>query len=218
MRAWARPDTSVKACRKVSVATAERTPMMLTRAARRPNSSASSSGRPNSLTRVAPGAEKRSVICDVMAALCPAASRSRCPTRAPTRRAGITKTGSRTMARRVMSHDRRAITTTVRPRAMTLVTTPDRAEVNARWAPMTSLLRRLTSAPVWVRVKKAMGMRCTCSNTFWRRSRIRPSPRRDDSRRPRRPTTEPATAMAAMSRARRTTEAVAPSLTMTSTA
>ena len=76
--------------------------MSLTRAARRPNSSASSSGRPNSLTRVAPGAEKRSVICDVMAALCPAASRSRCPTRAPTRRAGITKTGSRTMASRVI--------------------------------------------------------------------------------------------------------------------
>ena len=33
---------------------------------------------------------------------------------------------------------------------------------------------------MWVRVKKAIGIRCTCSNTRRRRSRIRPSPRRDD--------------------------------------
>ena len=62
-----------------------------------------------------------------------------------------------------------------------MVTTPDRAEVNARCAPMTSLFSRLTSAPVWVRVKKATGIAWTCSNTRRRRSRIRPSPRRDDS-------------------------------------
>ena len=51
--------------------------------ARRPNSPTSSSGRPNSFTSVAPGAEKRSVICDVIAALWSAASRSRRPTRDP---------------------------------------------------------------------------------------------------------------------------------------
>ena len=50
--------------------------MSRTRPARRPNSAASSSGRPNSLTSVAPGAEKRSVICDVIAASCTDASRS----------------------------------------------------------------------------------------------------------------------------------------------
>ena len=49
-------------------------------------------------------------------------------------------------------------------------TTPDSVEVNACCAPMTSLLSRLTSAPVWVRVKNASGMRCTWSNTSVRRS------------------------------------------------
>ena len=44
-------------------------------------------------------------------------------------------------------------------------TTPDSVEVNACWAPITSLLSRETSAPVWVRVKNATGIRCTCSKT-----------------------------------------------------
>ena len=52
--------------------------------------------------------------------------------------------------------------------------------MNARWAPITSLLSRLTSAPVWVRVKNATGIRCTCSNTWRRRSRMSRSPSRDD--------------------------------------
>jgi hypothetical protein len=42
--------------------------------------------------------------------------------------------------------------------------------VKACWAPMTSLLSRLTSAPVWVRVKNATGICCTCSKTRLRRS------------------------------------------------
>ena len=129
---------------------------------------------------MAPGAENRSVICDVIAALCSAASRSSAPTLAPTRRAGITKIGSSTSASSVICHDRLSITPSVSTRAITLVTTPDSADVKARWAPITSLFRRLTSAPVWVRVKNAIGIRCTCSNTRRRRSRIRPSPRRDD--------------------------------------
>ena len=87
----ARPGHERRATRKnTSIAIAERTPMSLTRSARRPNSAASSAGRPNSLTSVAPGAENRSVICDVIAALCSAASRSSAPTLAPTRRAGMT--------------------------------------------------------------------------------------------------------------------------------
>ncbi len=44
---------------------------------------------------------------------------------------------------------------------MTLETTLPNVPVNARWAPMTSLFRRETSAPVWVRVKNEMGSRCT---------------------------------------------------------
>ena len=62
-----------------------------------------------------------------------------------------------------------------------LLTTPDRVLLNARCAPMTSLLSRLTSAPVRVRVKKATGIRCTWSKTAVRRSRISPSPSVADS-------------------------------------
>ena len=59
---------------------------------------------------------------------------------------------------------------------MTLLTTPDSVQVKARWAPITSLLSRLTRAPVRVRVKNATGIRCTWPNTARRRSRISPSP------------------------------------------
>ena len=65
--------------------------------------------------------------------------------------------------------------------AMMLDTVPDRVEVNARWAPMTSLLSRETSAPVWVRVKNASDWRWTWAKTWVRRSKIRPSPMRLDS-------------------------------------
>jgi hypothetical protein len=47
----------------------------------------------------------------------------------------------------------RVVTSTI-----TLLTTEPSVPVTARWAPMTSLLSRLTSAPVWVRVKNAIGM------------------------------------------------------------
>ena len=42
--------------------------------------------------------------------------------------------------------------------------------VKACCAPMTSLFSRLTRAPVWVRVKKARGMRWMWRNTFERMS------------------------------------------------
>ncbi len=149
---------------------AERTPMSRTRPARSPNSAASALGRPNSLTRVAPGAENRSVICVVMAAFRPADSRCRSAMRLPIRRAGSTKTGSSTRASAVTCQDSVNITPSESASWMTLVTMPDSVEVNARCAPITSLLSRLTSAPVRVRVKNATGMRCTCSNTARRRS------------------------------------------------
>ena len=72
---------------------------------------------------------------------------------------------------------------------MRLLTTPDRVQVKARWAPITSLFSRLTSAPVRVRVKNATGIRCTWPNTARRRSRISPSPIRDDCQRSAMPTT-----------------------------
>ncbi len=63
---------------------------------------------------------------------------------------------------------------------MLLETVLDRVEVKARWAPITSLLRRDTRAPVWVRVKKASDCRWTWANTRLRRSKIRPSPMREE--------------------------------------
>ncbi len=61
-----------------------------------------------------------------------------------------------------------------------LDTTLESVDVNARCAPSTSLLSRETSAPVCVRVKNAIGIRCTCANTLVRSSAIRPSPIRAD--------------------------------------
>lgn len=55
------------------------------------------------------------------------------------------------------------IATTTATRLIALPTTPDSVLVNACWAPMTSLLRRDTRAPVWARVKNATGIRCTWS-------------------------------------------------------
>jgi hypothetical protein len=146
---------------KTDWAVAVRTPMSRTRAARAANWADSSSGRPNSLTRVAPGAENRSVIRVPMAAFSAAASRCIRAIRPPMRRAGSTNTGSSTRASRVICQDRVSMTASVSSSVTRLLTTPDRVEAKARWAPITSLLRRLTSAPVRVRVKNATGMRCT---------------------------------------------------------
>ena len=83
--------------------------------------------------------------------------------RRPNRRAGRMKIGSSTSDSAVTCQDRVNITAAVSTSWMTLLTTPDRVEVNACWAPSTSLLSRLTSAPVWVRVKNCSGIRCTWS-------------------------------------------------------
>ncbi len=99
------------------------------------------------------------------------------------RRAGMTNTGSRISATRVICHEMLSITTSASVSVTRLLTTPDNVSLNARCAPRTSLLSRLTSAPVRVRVKNATGIRCTWSNTLVRRSRISPSPMLADSQR-----------------------------------
>jgi hypothetical protein len=96
--------------------------------------------------------------------------------RRPTRRAGRMNTGRRTRDSAVISQDSVNITAAVSANWITLLTTPDSVDVNARCAPSTSLLSRLTSAPVWVRVKNCNGMRCTWSYTRVRRSKMMPSP------------------------------------------
>ena len=63
--------------------------MSATRSVRRPSSDSARAGRPNSFTSVAPGAENRSVICVVIAALWSAprgrAARAASPYAAPAR-------------------------------------------------------------------------------------------------------------------------------------
>ena len=53
---------------------------------------------------------------------------------------------------------------------ITLDTTEDSTLVSACWAPITSLFSLLTSEPVCVRVKNAIGWRCTWLKTSVRRS------------------------------------------------
>ena len=53
---------------------------------------------------------------------------------------------------------------------MTFETTLPSVLVTAFWAPMTSLLSRLISDPVWVRVKNATGIAWTFENNATRRS------------------------------------------------
>ncbi|GAA1009038.1 hypothetical protein GCM10009551_091230 [Nocardiopsis tropica] len=137
------------------------TPMSRTAAARAANSCDSCSGRPYSLTSVAPGAEKRSVIWSLMLALCRAARRDIPAIFRPIGREGRMKTGSRTRASRVICQEMLSMTPRVSSSVTTLVTTPARVSEKARCAPSTSLLSRDTSAPVRVRVKKATGIVCT---------------------------------------------------------
>jgi hypothetical protein len=86
------------------------------------------------------------------------------------KRAGSRKNGTRTRAARVSCQDNVAIAARMSTRVMALLTTLDSTDVKACWAPMTSLPRRVTRAPVWARVKKATGWRSTCENTWVRRS------------------------------------------------
>ena len=66
--------------------------------------------------------------------------------------------GRMTRLIRVICQDSRNITIRTRVTLIRLDTTDDRVSVKACWAPITSLLSRLMRAPVWVRVKKAMGI------------------------------------------------------------
>ena len=70
---------------------------------------------------------------------------------------------------------------------MVLPMTELKVSVNACWAPSTSLLSRDIKAPVWVRVKKAIGMRWMWMNTLLRMSNMRPSPTREEIQRSQRP-------------------------------
>ncbi len=90
--------------------------------------------------------------------------------RRPTKRAGMRKTGRSTSATRVICHDRKNMAARVMATPITLPTTDEKVSVKACWAPRTSLFSRDTRAPVWVRVKKAIGICWMWSKTWVRMS------------------------------------------------
>ena len=132
--------------------------------------SASSSGRPKSLTSMAPDTLNRSFMTMFISALRLYPSWVMAPSLRPTMRAGIKKMGKRTRAIRVICQLRMNMKTSTMTTVTRLPTTLDSRSVKACWAPMTSLLSRLTRAPVWVRVKKASGIRWMWRNTLDRMS------------------------------------------------
>ena len=137
---------------------------------------------PNSLTSVAPDTLKRSVICVFIAALCAICSREMPCSRRPTRRAGMMKIGSTTSVSSVSRHSNASIAPSVVNSTITLLTTLPSVLVTAVCAPITSLLSRDVIEPVGVRVKKAIGIRCTLANK--RATQVEDQPLADTSAAP----------------------------------
>ena len=129
---------------------------------------------------MAPPTLNRSVIALPSAALPSICSRVSPASRWPTQREVTSSSGNSSRQRSVTCQLSTSIVAPTKTTPIALDTVLDSVEVNARWAPITSLLSRLTSAPVWVRVKNASDRRCTCANTEVRRSWISPSPMREE--------------------------------------
>ncbi len=110
--------------------------MSRTRPARTSNSRDSVAGLPKSLTSVAPGAEKRSVIWVFIVALWMAASRDSCAMVRPIQRAGSRNSGISTSDSSVTCHEILSMTTSVSVSVTMLVMTPENVSEKARWAPV----------------------------------------------------------------------------------
>ena len=80
------------------------------------------------------------------------------------------KSGRTTSEASVIFHERANIAPRTRVTLTMFPITFEKTSVKACCAPSTSLLSRETSAPVCARVKKAIGIWLTCSNTFDRMS------------------------------------------------
>ena len=160
-------------------------PRSRTTAAFSANWSSSSPRRPKSLSSIAPPTLNRSVIRlprSALPSICCRVSPASLP---PTNREARNRSGNSARHSRVTCQLSASMVMPTTTTAIELATVLDSVLVNARWAPMTSLLSRDTSAPVWVRVKNASDWRCTCPKTRLRRSKISPSPMREDSQPPR---------------------------------
>ena len=79
--------------------------------------------------------------------------------------------GRSSNATSVMRQDSANIATMIMITVIELPTTLDSTSVNALRAPVASVTRRFTSAPVWTRPKNAIGICWTCTNNL-RRSDI----------------------------------------------
>ena len=145
-------------------------PMSRTRPARWLNDSVSKVGRPKIFTKSAPATLNLSLIIVVISAFKLYDSRVIRCRRRDIRRAGMMKSGRTTSEASVIFHERANIAPRTSVTLTMLPMTFEKTSVNACCAPRTSLLSRETRAPVWVRVKKAMGIWFTCSNTFDRMS------------------------------------------------
>ena len=155
---------------KIRVIRLIRTPRSRTLAALVAKRTSSSSRRPKSLSSIAPPTLKRSVMLLPRSALPSICSRVSPARRLLTNREARKSSGNSPTHSSVTCQLRASMVMPTTTTAMELDTVLDRVEVKARCAPITSLLSRLTSAPVWVRVKKAIDWRCTWAKTCERRS------------------------------------------------
>ena len=160
----------VRATKKTERFSAILIPMSRTCPALSAYSTCSVRGFPKSLTSRAPATLKRSFIRVPRSAFSDICSCVRDASRLPMTRAGRMKKGTSARAPSVRGHDRVSIVPTMTTSEMALLTTFWSTEVKACWAPMTSLLSRVTRAPVWARVKNATGWRSTWPKTSARRS------------------------------------------------
>ena len=135
-----------------------------------PNSASSSPRRPKSLSSIAPPTLKRSVIMLPRSALPSICSRVSPARRRLTPRETSSRSGNIARHSSVTCQLSTSIAMPTTTTEIVLATVLDSVEVKARWAPITSLLSRETSAPVWVRVKNASDWRCTWPKTWVRRS------------------------------------------------
>ena len=149
---------------------AERTPTSRRPPACSANVADSRRRSPKSFTRRAPDTLKRSVIIPLIEALSAICRRVSACRRRPTRLAGTRNSGSTTIEITATRQSRNTMAAPLTSRVTALDTTEPSVPVTARWAPSTSLLSRLVSAPVSLRVKKATGISCTWSNRATRRS------------------------------------------------
>jgi hypothetical protein len=97
---------------------------------------------------MAPETLNRSVILDDIAALRSKESLVKAWSFRPTHLVGIKKTGNNTRDTSVICHERKSIVVVTKIKVMTLLKTPDRDDVNACCAPITSELIREIKAPV----------------------------------------------------------------------